>query len=491
MLFVRLWAGFYAKIGDMKLYNTLSKQAEEIPKKDHLNLYTCGPTVYNSAHIGNLRSYILADLLYRGLKHEQYNPKWVMNITDIDDKTIKGAMEKFGASANVENLREFTGVYMTGFLNDLREVNVSVDDITFVRVTDVMSQIQEFILELINKGYAYKADDGSVYFSIEKYQADFGDYGELVGEKFLEGKKVGARVAVDEYEKDNLSDFALWKAHNPETDAQIFWSHPLLGNGRPGWHIECSVINRVAFNNEPTDIHTGGVDLVFPHHTNEIAQSQALMGKNNFVHHWFHSEHLLVDDKKMAKRDGKFLVLADLESKIPLPALSLRYLFTQSGYRMRQNFTWESLLGAYKALEKLFNTISAHKIIGTGQSEQGEIVKEYLNRAKKVLDTDLNIPGLVAVLWEVFGHVGANVRAQDEVMEKLDEVLGFQLTAPPSILENIELPEEVKNLIKERETARAEKDFAKSDSLRVEIEGLGYEVLDTGNGQKVKRKINI
>ncbi len=454
-------------------------------------MYVCGVTVYDYCHIGHARTYVSADIVHRYLRFSGYDVNYIRNITDIDDKTIKGAIEKFGPTANVENLREFTGVFLDGFLKDLRDVNVSVDDITFVRVTDVMPQIQEFIIELINKGYAYKADDNSVYFSIEKYQADFGDYGELVGEKFLEGKKVGARVAVDEYEKDNLSDFALWKAHSPETDAQIFWSHPLLGNGRPGWHIECSVINRVAFNGEVTDIHTGGADLVFPHHTNEIAQSQALMGKNNFVHYWFHSEHLLVDDKKMAKRDGKFLVLEDLQSKIPLPGLTLRYLFTQSGYRMRQNFTWESLLGAYKALEKLFNTVSAHKIIGSGQLEQEEIVKEYLIRAKKVLDADLNIPGLVAVLWEVFGHMGANVRSQDEVMKKLDEVLGLMLITPPSILENIELPVEVKNLVKERETARAEKDFTKSDALRVKIEALGFELMDTENGQKVKKKPQI
>ena len=213
----------------LKVYNTLSRKLEEIEKKDHLNLYTCGPTVYNYAHIGNLRSYIIADLLYRALKLDGYNPKWVMNITDIDDKTIKGTVAKYGSGATVENLREFCKFYLDEFLKDLGEVNVSKDEITFIRVTDVIPQTQQFIVDLIKKGYAYKAGDGSTYFSIEKYQKDFGDYGELVGEKFIEGKKVGARVAVDEYEKDNLSDFALWKAWDKTSDANIYWDHPDLG----------------------------------------------------------------------------------------------------------------------------------------------------------------------------------------------------------------------------------------------------------------------
>ncbi len=474
----------------MKLYNSLTKNIEEIPKKDHLNLYTCGPTVYNYAHIGNLRAYVVADLLYRTLKYEGFSPKWVMNITDIDDKTIKGTIEKFGASASVENLREFTKFYLDEFLKDLAEVNVAAKDITFIRVTDVIPQIQDFIVGLINKGYAYKAEDGSTYFSIEKYQKDFGDYGQLVGEKFLEGKKIGARVKSDEYEKENLSDFALWKAHD-EQDAQIFWDHPTLGKGRPGWHIECSVINQIAFNGEPADIHTGGVDLMFPHHTNEIAQSQALLGKGNFVKHWFHSEHLLVDGKKMAKRDGSFLTLKNFSEKIPLPGLALRYLFTQSGYRQQQNFTLESLLAAYKALEKIYNTVNAHKIIGENQELQKNIIDEYLARGGKNLETDLNIPGFVASLWEVFNYQAFNVHSQDEVVANFDKVLGLKLAQPPSILENIPLPVEVRELAELRNQARTGKDFAKSDEIRKQIEALGYEVMDTPEGQKLKKALKM
>lgn len=472
----------------MKLYNTLTKQLEEIPKKDHLNLYTCGPTVYNYAHIGNLRAFIIADLLYRTLKSRGFNPKWVMNITDIDDKTIKGAIEKYGPNANVENLREFTKFYMDEFLKDLAEVNVAVSDITFIRVTDVIPQIQKFIAGLMEKGYAYKAEDGSTYFSIEKYQKDFNDYGQLVGEKFLEGKKIGARVKLDEYEKENLSDFALWKARDGR-DAQIFWDHPTLGKGRPGWHIECSAINQLAFNGEPTDIHTGGVDLMFPHHTNETAQSQALLGKGNFVRHWLHSEHLLIDGQRMGKRFHNFYTIKDLSDKIPLPGLALRYLYTQSGYRQQQNFTFESLLSAYKALEKIYNTVSAHKIIGENQEPQKNIIDDYLARGGKNLEADLNIPGFVASLWEVFNHQALNVHSQDEVVANFDQVLGLKLALPPSILESIPLTAEVKELAELRGQARAKKDFAKSDELRKQMEALGYEVMDTPEGQKVKKRL--
>jgi cysteinyl-tRNA synthetase len=337
----------------LKLYNTLTKQIEEIKKPEgrRLNMYSCGPTIYNYAHIGNLRSFILADLLYRTLKYDGYEPRWVMNLTDIDDKTIKGTIQKFGKAAGVKELFDFTEEYRLAFVNDLKEVNVMVDEIEFIRITNKMPEIQEFIMQLIAKGYAYKAEDGSTYFSIEKYQKDFGDYGQLVGEKFIEGKKVGARVAVDEYEKDNLSDFALWKAYNPESDGNIAWDHPELGKGRPGWHIECSVINKVAFNGEPTDIHTGGVDLIFPHHTNEIAQSQALVGKGNFVHHWLHSEHLLVDGKKMSKSLGNFYTLKDIFEK-GFNGMDFRFLFFNTNYRAQQNFTFESLNASKVALER-------------------------------------------------------------------------------------------------------------------------------------------
>jgi cysteinyl-tRNA synthetase len=441
----------------LKLYNTLSKNLEEIPKKDHINLYTCGPTVYNYAHIGNLRSYILADLLYRTLKYDGYKPKWVMNITDIDDKTIKGTIAKYGSEATKENLREFTKFYLDEFLKDLGEANVLKDEITFIRVTDVMPQIQQFIADLINKGCAYKAEDGSIYFSIEKYQKDFGDYGELVGHKFLEGKKVGARVAVDEYEKENLSDFALWKAWDKTSDGKIFWDHPALGKGRPGWHIECSVINQIGFGGEPTDIHTGGVDLIFPHHTNEIAQSQALAGKGNFVKHWFHSEHLLVDGKKMAKSANNFYTLKDLLGK-NYSGMDLRYAMLGSSYRNQQNFTWGNLLASHQGLAKINLSTDA-----------------IPSEARNLLNNDLNFSEALGVLWKESAGV-----------EALEDVFGIKKASTDD-----EVPPEIEKLLGQRDQARVDKDFQNSDELRKQIESLGYEVMDTPEGQKVKKKLQI
>lgn len=444
----------------LKLYNTLTKQVEEIekPKNRRLNMYSCGPTIYNYAHIGNLRSFIMADLLYRTLKYEGYNPRWVMNLTDIDDKTIKGTLDEFGLKAGVKELYEFTEKYRQAFLEDLKAVNVLADEIEMVRVTDKMKDIQEFIVELINKAYAYKAEDGSTYFSIEKYQKDFGDYGQLVGEKFLEGKKTGARVAVDEYEKDNLSDFALWKAHNPESDGNIFWQHKVLGKGRPGWHIECSAINRAMFNGEPTDIHTGGVDLIFPHHTNEIAQSQALLGKDNkdnFVKHWFHSEHLLVDGKKMSKSAGNFYTLKDVLAK-SFSGMDFRFLFFNSHYRARQNFTWDSLEAARQGKSKALSGADTL----------------HIDSVAKSLANDLSVPEAVA---EAFSQK-ADLLGAENLFGIIDEVSEQEV-----------LPEKVELLLVERQAARDAKDFQKSDELRLKIAALGYEVKDTPEGQKAQK----
>jgi len=441
----------------LKIFNTLHRQAQEFSSKnlEHVNLYTCGPTAYNYAHIGNLRSFVTADLLYRTLKLKGLNPKWVMNITDVDDKTIKGTIEKYGKDAGVSELNAFTEEYFQAFVKDLKEVNVLSDEITFIKVTDSIPQIQEFILRLLDKGYAYKAEDGSTYFSIEKYQQDFGDYGLLIGEKFLEGKKVGARVKVDEYEKENLSDFALWKAHE-EGNANIYWDHELLGKGHPGWHIECSVINHIAFKGESTDIHTGGVDLMFPHHTNEIAQSQGLWGKGNFVNFWNHTEHLLVDGQRMGKRFKNFYTLKDLKEK-GFSGQDLRFFFFGAHYKKQQNFTWEALKAAHTTLERVW--------------EQKRLEPESFEQILSFLQDDLGVPEAVAyalskdLSLEVFGI------SKSKVVESY--------------------PKEINELLEKRKQAKEEKDFKTSDSVRKEIEDLGYEVMDTPEGQRVKKKISI
>jgi len=442
----------------LKLYNTLTKKIEEVPKKDHINLYTCGPTVYNYAHIGNLRAYILADLLYRTLKYDGYKPKWVMNITDIDDKTIKGTLAKYGSNATVENLREFCKFYLDEFLKDLGEVNVLKDEITFIRVTDVIPQIQDFVIGLIKKGYAYKAEDGSTYFSIEKYQKDFSDYGVLVGDKFIEGKKVGARVAVDEYEKENLSDFALWKAWDSSADGNIYWDHPELGKGRPGWHIECSVINQIGFGGEVTDIHTGGVDLIFPHHTNEIAQSQALLGKGKFVKHWFHSEHLLVDGQRMGKRFNNFYRISDLKDK-SFSGLDLRFLYAGVHYKSQENFTWQALEASRKGLDRALTNKPALSSFDDKQ-------------VRLAMEDDLAIADAIA-----------DVLGQNISLTLFTDLFGFGAKVASVT------PPEVQTLLTQRQAAKEQKDFEKSDKLRKQIEASGYEVMDAPEGQKVKKKL--
>lgn len=455
----------------LRLYNTLSKEIEEFKTADGnaVNLYTCGPTVYDNAHIGNLRSYIFADILRRALKYNGLKVNWVMNITDVDDKTIKRTIDKYGPKATPKELREYTDEYFEGFKKDLAEVNVPTDsgNITFIRVSDKIEEIKKFIKELIKEGYAYKTDDG-VYFSIEKYQKEFGDYGNLVGPGFLEGKKVGARVKVDEYEKENLSDFALWKKRD-ESDGNIFWDDEELGEGRPGWHIECSVINKEAFGGAPTDIHTGGVDLIFPHHTNEIAQSQPIY--KPFVNHWSHCEHLLVDGKKMAKSAGNFYTLKDLEKEISDAGMAFRYLTLLTNYRKQMNFTIAALSAAKSGLEGL------NKYVSNGDFDP---TINYEEDFKDDLDDDLNTAGSLGVLYTQLGYKGDKTLA-----EKMADILGIKFAAPAKAAE---IPLKIKELADQREKYRGNEQFADADRLRKEIDALGFIVEDTPEGPAVKPK---
>ncbi len=442
----------------LKIYNTLTKKEESLhlTKDKKVKVYSCGPTVYEFAHIGNLRSFIMADILVRTLKANGSEVDWVINLTDIDDKTIKGTVSEFGNDAGVSQLKTYTQRYAEKFFSDLREVGIDTEQIRFINVTDVIPQIQEFVVDLIEKGFAYKADDGSTYFSIEKYQEKFGDYGSLVGEKFIEGKKVGARIKNDEYDKDDLSDFALWKAWD-EADGQIYWDHLLLGKGRPGWHIECSAINQIAFNNSTTDIHTGGVDLIFPHHTNEIAQSQPMY--NPFAKTWVHFEHLQVDGKKMSKSLKNDYRLDDLVSK-GFSGLDLRYFYLQSSYQQQTNFTWEALEASKAGRKKLQQAYT---------ESDAKPDKDFL----KALNDNLNTAEALSVAHQ-----------NKQNLSSYEPVLGLGLE-PQTV---IEISEELQGLLDERKSARENKDFAESDRLRDEIAKLGYEVLDTTDGQKVIHK---
>lgn len=471
---------------DFKLYNTITHRLESFKPEDknEVRLYTCGPTVYNRSHIGNLRAFLMADLLKRTLEFNNYNVKWVMNVTDVDDKTIANTIKTFGPKAGVEELKKFTDVFFQFFQNDLQKVNINPKTIQFVKVTEKIADIQLYIIKLIEKGFAYKAEDGSTYFNIEKYQEAFGDYGILVGDKFLQGKKVGARIKVDEYEKENLSDFALWKVHGPD-DGNIFWDHPVLGRGRPGWHIECTLINFYAFNGHSTDIHTGGVDLIFPHHTNEIAQAQPIYGKNRFVQHWLHSEHILLDGKKMSKSLNNFYTLDDLSEKNIGNGNSLRFLILQSGYRTQINITKESLKAAESGLNNLKNKIMALNISDQEQKfwpdpKNNPKIIELLNLT---INNDLNSPELLASLQR---ELSGNSYSREEMIifiNAANSIIGIDFSVDNLI---VEISERTQKLLEQRDLARANKNFKLSDQLRGELEKLGFEVLDTSEGTVLK-----
>ncbi len=437
---------------DLVFYNTLTRKKEEFSpvatESKTVNLYVCGPTVYNYAHIGNLRSYVFADIAYRTLGFAGYDVKWVMNLTDIDDKTIKGTIDKYGKDSGVRELKRYTEEYTQAFFADLDKLNIERKNIKFIKVTNVIPQIQKFIVELINKGYAYKADDGSTYFSINKYQEVFNNYGELVGDKFLEGKQIGAgstgspqaRNKADEYTKDDINDFALWKARAPE-DANIYWGHEILGDGRPGWHIECSVINYVAFGDKTVDIHTGGVDLAFPHHTNEMAQSEAHNDKP-FVKYWLHPEHLFVDNKKMSKSLNNFYTLTDIKEKHFNP-IAYRYILLQSSYKQTTNFTWESLEAGARGYENLkskierlkkstgfFKSLLAKFSGGESSSAPEVSPRENFDKYLKDFQTKIGSLNTAAGLASLQGVLSAKdlTPAQKLVLiKKFDEVLGLEL----------------------------------------------------------------
>lgn len=472
----------------MKFFNTLGHSLQEFraTDKNQVKLYSCGPTVYNNVHIGNLRAYIFADTLRRAMEFNGLDVNWVMNITDVDDKTINNTIKEFGAKSDVEKLKQFTQRYYETFASDLERVNINHNSISFVRVTEKIADIQEYIVKLIESGYAYKTEDGSVYFSIEKYQQKFGDYGALVGPKFLEGKKVGARVKVDEYDKENLSDFALWKAHGQD-DADIFWNHPVLGPGRPGWHIECTLINYFKFP-DGTDIHTGGVDLIFPHHTNEIAQAQAVY--KPFVNYWLHSEHIQVSGMKMAKSLGNVMILAELENAGIATGLSLRYLYLQSHYRTKVNVTEESLKAAKTGFENIQKQIvSLKNILNDYDPNVGTINEQFTNRFKDAINNDLNTPEALAIFHEL---LGSNLEPGEKLQTayKMDEVLGLDLenTKIRNQQALTEIPAEISELLQKRQTAKESKDFALSDQIRNQIEQMGYKLIDRPGGAEIYKK---
>lgn len=448
----------------MQFYNTLTRQKETfspISKKEVL-FYSCGPTVYNYPHIGNYRAYIFADTLKRVLLYEGYKVKHIMNLTDIDDKTIRDS-QKEG-----KTLKEFTEFYTEEFYKDTKSLNI-LPPKKFTKATDYIDEMVDVTEKLIKKGLAYKGEDGSVYFNIKKFEG----YGKL-SHLFIENQKENAsgRIKKDEYGKDDVHDFALWKSWD-EKDGDVFWETS-LGKGRPGWHIECSAMSMATLG-EQIDIHTGGVDNIFPHHDNEIAQSEGTTGKP-FAKYWMHNEWVLVDQKKMAKSAKNFYTLRDLIDA-DIDPVAYRFWLLMANYRTRVNFVWEALEGAEVALKRLY-----HLYTELGK-DVGKVNAEYKQKFKAFIEDDLDTPRALVVLWDLLKDKTVNNADKKATVLDFDQVLGLGFDN----IKEEKIPEKVKLLILEREKARVDKNFQKSDELRKEINALGYEVKDTTEGQKISK----
>jgi cysteinyl-tRNA synthetase len=441
----------------MKIYNTLSHKIEEFEPQNppSVTMYTCGPTVYNFMHIGNLRTFVFSDILFRTLKYNEFKVEAAENITDIDDKIIKKAKEEG------KEIGEITKEYTKYFLEDIKKLNINPENLKEQpRATEYVEKMIAYIQVLLEKEVAYVEKDGSVYFDISK----FPNYGKLSGVEERELKS-GTRMLSDEYTKDNVQDFALWKAVGID---EVGYDSP-WGKGRPGWHIECSVMSQSILGNK-LDIHTGGIDLVFPHHENEIAQSEAKTGESPFVKYWVHGAHMLVDGKKMSKSLHNFYTLAEIVNKGYNP-LSLRYLFLQTHYRQEMNFTFEALEAAQNALERLRREISNY-------SESSNSIKEYEEQFLEAINDDLNMPKTLSVLWEAVRSDKSSSEKAATVY-KIDEVLGLSLRNSKSIVQKQEkVSEVVQKMLEEREKLRKEKKYAESDKIREKIIEMGFRVED-------------
>ncbi|MFZ9933256.1 MAG: cysteine--tRNA ligase [Chthoniobacterales bacterium] len=463
----------------LRFHNTLTRAVEPFVPRDpagrKVNLYTCGPTVYNHAHIGNFRAYLFEDLLQRHLEYRGYEVDRVMNLTDVDDKTIRGSREK-GVP-----LADFTRPYKDAFFEDLKALRIKPAG-HFPAATDPahIARMISMIETLVAGGHAYQADDGSVYFRIASFPA----YGNLAHLN-LEELRPSGRVSSDEYEKESIGDFALWKAHDAR-DGDVKWDSP-WGPGRPGWHIECSAM-ATALLGDRLDIHCGGVDNIFPHHEAEIAQTECCTGQK-FVNLWMHCAHLMVDGRKMAKSFGNFYTLRDLLDK-GWSGREVRYVLLSAHYRLPLNFTFEGLAGARSALQRLdeWQQRLSELAATARQSETHPLVAE--DKFAAALDDDLNISAALGALFDLVrdsnramnhGEISPEqARGILDYWERINSVLRLEAEAAA-------IPSEVDALLQERHAARVAKDWAKSDALRDELLKHGWVVKDTKDGTKLTR----
>ncbi len=458
----------------LQFFNTLTRRKEEFVPLDAIEkkvgMYTCGPTVYNFAHIGNLRAFTFEDLLRRYLEYKGFQVKHVMNITDVEDKIIRTVRE------TGKSLGEITDLYTAEFFRDLDTLNIKRAHVV-PRATETIPDMIRLIETLIAKDHAYVSEDGSVYYSIKSFK----EYGKLA-HLDIDNLKFGARVNHDEYDKEHIADFALWKAWD-EADGSVKWASP-WGVGRPGWHIECSVMSMKHLG-ETFDIHCGGEDLIFPHHEDEIAQSEAATGKP-FVKYWLHNAHLLVEGKKMSKSLGNFFTLRDLLAK-GWTGREVRYLLMSAHYRDPLNFTFDGLQGTRSALQRMDEFLLKLQEVVLSATVKTDSPNQLLSQFETALDDDLNISGALGVLFEFIREANKRSVTPEEAAavlsawRRVDTVLGFGIPT------RAEVPAEVQRLVGERQSARKAKDFKRSDEIRDQLTKLGWSIVDTPQGPRAKR----
>lgn len=481
----------------LHLYNTLSRSIEPFKPlvEDKVKFYGCGPTVYNYAHIGNLCCYTFEDIVIRSLEFLGYSVDALMNLTDIDDKTIRDSQKE------KKTLREFTQLYTDLFFQDLTKLGIT----SFTRHKPISELVPEMIAmtqKLIDKKHAYVSDDGSVYFDIKSFK----NYGNLA-HLDMKGMKAGARVKQDEYEKESVSDFALWKWYDA-ADGENFWEADFdtkegkkTLKWRPGWHIECSACNLWG-HGEQIDIHMGGVDLIFPHHQNEIAQTESVTGKT-FSTYWMHTGHLLVDGKKMSKSLGNMYTLGDLEKKFPekknLLYRAFRMMCLQNRYRENFNFTFDRLEGAMSTISSLDNTLKRIKSYTPRNTkvrrEFRDVIQESMGVFVEALENDIDTVNALAGVFEFVTRVNRDIddlslttkeiSSVIEILKSWDMVMGVM---DWGLLEDIDKPVDVMELVLQRQAAKQEKNWALADELRKKVDELWYNIIDTRDGATVERK---
>lgn len=451
----------------MMIYNTLTRKLEKFApvKKNHAGIYTCGPTVYNYAHLGNLRTYIFEDVLKRVLKYGGFKVKHVMNITDVGHLTSdadegEDKIEK-GAARENKTAWEIADFYTDAFKKDLSDLNILPPDI-YCRATAYIKEQIKLVKKLEKKGFTYKTSDG-IYFDTSRLS----DYGKLAGS----GKReLRAGTRVDLGEKKNITDFALWKFSPGGQKRQMEWLSP-WGTGFPGWHLECSAMS-VKYLGQPFDIHCGGIDHIPVHHTNEIAQSEAANGKP-LANYWLHGEFLITGSEKMAKSAGNFLTLATVKEKNISP-LAYRYFILQTHYRKQLNFSWDAMSAAQNGLNHLYRLLPDLPAGGEDKNLSAKFLESINN--------DLDIPAALAIVWQAVRER----KISRKQLFKFDEVFGLKLAEFKE--EEIELSDEVKALVRARNEARAQKQWSQSDALRKQLEEMGFVVEDTKEGTKITRK---